>query len=216
MTKQTQNTQVFLKKYDAMKAQMQSWQSTWKELSKFIAPTRGFFDGDQPNSGKKIDHRTLIDSDPMLAVEVLSAGMMSGLTNPSRSWFELTLSDPQVLKQNGVRNWLYEVRRRMEDVFGRSNVYNALHSFYQEIAVFGTAAFLLEEDEERVLSCRSFTAGEYVLGLNEQGKIDSFGREFFMTVEQMIQSFGKENLPFSVRRNAPANQEQWVKVIHVI
>ena len=214
--KQTQNIQTFRKRYDAMKAETQSWQSAWKELSKYIAPTRGFFDGEQPNSGKKIDHRVLIDSDPMLAVEVLSAGMMSGLTNPSRSWFELTLSDMQILKQNGVRNWLYEVRRRMEDVFGRSNVYNALHSFYQEIAVFGTAAFLLEEDEEKIISCRNFTAGEYVLGINGRGEVNSFGREFFMTAEQMIQSFGKDNIPFSIQRSAAERQTKMFKVIHVI
>ena len=72
MSYKTQETELFRKQYDVMKAQSQTWQSTWKELSKFIAPTRGFFEGDSANSGRKIDHRALIDSDPMLAVEVLA------------------------------------------------------------------------------------------------------------------------------------------------
>ncbi|MBO7238032.1 MAG: head-tail connector protein [Elusimicrobiaceae bacterium] len=206
----------FRQQYDSMKADAQEWQKTWKELSRYIAPTRGFFDTDQANDGRKIDHRTLIDSDPLLAVEVLSAGMVSGLTNPSRSWFELTLSDGNLMKQSGVRNWLYEVRRRMEEVFSRSNLYHALHGFYQEISVFGTAAFLLEEDFERVISCRTFTAGEYVLGCNEKGQINSFGREFFMTPAQIAEKFGKENLPLQIRRAAEENRNGWFKVIHVI
>ena len=151
-----QSADLFRQQYDSMKADAQVWQKTWKELSRYIAPTRGFFDADSANDGRKIDHRSLIDSDPLLAVEVLSAGMVSGLTSPSRNWFELTLSDGNLMKQTGVRNWLYEVRRRMEEVFSRSNLYHALHGFYQEISVFGTAAFLLEEDFERVISCRTF------------------------------------------------------------
>ncbi len=216
MTENTHETEFFRKQYDAMKAQAQTWQSTWKELATFIAPTRGFFEGETTNHGKKIDHRRLIDSDPMLAVEVLSAGMMSGLTSPSRSWFELSLSNGRLMKETGVRDWLYEVRRRMEEVFSRSNIYNTLHSFYQEISVFGTAAFLLEEDMERVISCRSFTAGEYVLGTDSRGKINAFGREFSMTAEQMAEQFGRKNLPHFIARRAEEKSAEWFKVIHVI
>ena len=212
----TQQADFFRTRYEDMKSQAQTWQSTWKELSKYIAPTRGFFDGDRPSDGRKIDHRTLIDSDPLLAVEVLSAGMVSGLTSPSRSWFELSLSNGQLMKQPGVRTWLHEVRRRMEEVFARSNVYNTLHSFYQEISVFGTAAFLLEEDMDRVLCCRAFTAGEYVLDCDGKGRINSFGREFWMTPEQMQNQFGLDALPLSVRRATQEKRGGWFKVVHVI
>lgn len=206
----------FRRQYDAMKAESQEWQKTWKELSRFIAPTRGFFEGDLANDGHKIDHRSLIDSDPLLAVEVLSAGMVSGLTSPSRNWFELSVSDTSLMKQGLVRNWLYEVCRRMEEVFSRSNLYHALHGFYQEISVFGTAAFLLEEDFDRVIFCRTFTAGEYVLGTDEKGRINSFGREFFMTADQLVEKFGKDNLPLELRRAAEEKRSGWFKVIHVI
>ena len=215
-TKNSLTVDVFRHQYDRMKADVQPWQKTWKELSRYIAPTRGFFDTDQANDGRKIDHRSLIDSDPLLAVEVLSAGMVSGLTSPSRSWFELALSDEKLMKQNGVRSWLYEVRRRMEEVFSRSNLYYVLHGFYQEISVFGTAAFLLEEDFDRVIHCRTFTAGEYVLGTDAKGQINAFGREFFMTPVQMAEEFGLAHLPLSIRRAAEEKRTDWFKVQHVI
>lgn len=205
-----------LRQYDTMKAEAQEWQKVWKELSRYIAPTRGFFDGDRANDGRKIDHRTLIDSDPMLAVEVLSAGMVSGLTSPSRSWFELSLPDGELMKQSGVRSWLYEVRRRMEEIFSRSDLYRALHGFYQEIAVFGTAAFLLEEDFDRVISCRSFTAGEYVLGTDDRGRVNSFGRSFHLTAAQLRERFGAAQLPPAIRRAAEENRSGWFEVRHII
>lgn len=211
-----QTAENFRKQYEQLKNHTRPWLPAWKELSRFIAPTRGFFDGDTPSDGRKIDHRSLIDSDPLLCVEVLSAGMMSGLTSPSRSWFELSLPQKESLQQNGVRAWLYEVRRRMEEVFSRSNLYNALHSFYQEISVFGTAAFLLEEDFERVIHCRSFTAGEYVLGTDEKGRVNSFGREFYMTAAQMENFFGLQVLPQQLRRAAQEQRDGWFKIVHLI
>ena len=208
----------FLRRYNDMKSESANWTAVWKELSRFVAPTRGFFDGDKPNDGRKIDHRALIDSDPLLAVEILSAGMVSGLTSPSRTWFELQLrgggTGPD--QSQSAKAWLYEVRRRMESVFARANVYNALHSFYQEIAVFGTAAFLLEEDPDTTVSCRTFTAGEYMLGCDEKGRVNAFGREFWMTPAQMAEKFGLENLPLSLRRAAQENRAGWFKVLHVI
>ncbi len=215
-SKNIQETEFFRTRYEDMKSQAQDWKNSWKELAKYIAPTRGFFEGDRPSDGRKIDHRALIDSDPLLAVEVLSAGMVSGLTSPSRSWFELSLSNEKLMKQQGVRTWLHEVRRRMEEVFARSNVYNTLHSFYQEISVFGTAAFLLEEDPERVVSCRAFTAGEYVLDCDESGRVNSFGREFWLTPGQLASQFGLEMLPPSLRLAAEENRGGWQKVLHVI
>lgn len=204
--------------YDEMKAEAHSWQDAWKELCAYLAPTRGFFEGDQPNKGRRIDHKKLLDSDPCLAVEVLSAGMMSGLTSPSRSWFELGLDGaPDLQNAPGVRSWLHEVKRRMEDVFGRSNLYSVLHAFYQEISVFGTAAFLLEEDFDRVIRCRFFTVGEYVLGCDENGRVNRFGREFFMTPEQMAAKFGEENLPPAVLQAFRAgNRRAWQKVCQLI
>ncbi len=211
-----QNADYFRSRYEEMKSQAASWQSAWKELAKYIAPTRGFFEGDNPSDGRKLDHRALIDSDPLLAVEVLSAGMMSGLTSPSRSWFELSLPDGELMKQSAVRAWTHEVRRRMEEVFARSNIYSVLHGFYQEISVFGTAAFLLEEDFDRVISCRLFTAGEYALDCDEKGRINAFGREFWMTPAQMAEKFGQETLPLPVRRAAQENRGGWFKVRHLI
>lgn len=207
----------YCRMYDELSREAASWRSVWKELGAYLAPTRGFFEGDTPNRGQKIDHRKLIDSDPLLAVEVLCAGMISGLTSPSRSWFELALSPESARQLPGAQEWSHAVKQRLEEAFCGSNVYAALHGFYQEIAVFGTAAMLLEEDLQDILRCRLFTAGEYVLGADGDGRINTFGREFFLTAEQMADKFGLCHLPDSVALSLKeGRQNAWHKVRHLI
>ena len=217
MKNNTQQATDYLRLYDELKSERSSWTPVWKELSSYLAPTRGFFDGQTPNQGRRIDHKTLLDSDPCLAVEVLCAGMMSGLTSPSRSWFDLTLAPEELMNLPGVREWLFEIKKRLEDVFAKSNVYSVLHGFYQEIAVFGTAAFLVEEDARKGIRCRPFTIGEYCLGTDAAGRVNRFGREFFMTAEQMQSAFGAAHLPPAVRRECEDNRQfRWHKIIHLI
>lgn len=207
----------YLRLYGELKNERVSWLSAWKDLCAYLAPTRGFFDGQTPNRGRRLDHKTLLDSDPCLAVEILSAGMMSGLTSPARSWFDLGLTPRELEKCPGVREWLGEIKRCLEEAFSASNVYSTLHTFYQEIAVFGTAAFLLEEDPQKGIRCRPFTIGEYSLGTDALGRVNRFGREFFLTAPQMQESFGLKNLPPAIRQEAAQNRPaRYHKILHLI
>lgn len=207
----------YMRLYDALKNGRASWMPVWKDLGAYLAPTRGFFDGQMPNQGRRIDHKTLLDSDPCLAVEVLCAGMMSGLTSPARSWFDLSLAPEELMDLPGAREWVFDVKKRLEEVFAKSNVYGVLHGFYEEISVFGTAAFLLEEDREKGLYCRPFTIGEYCLGCDERGRVNRFGREFFMTGEQLLKTFGEAHLPPQLGVRPGASQpDSWHKVFHLI
>ena len=205
----------YMRLYDELRNERASWLPVWKDLGAYLAPTRGFFEGQLPNSGRRVDHKTLLDSDPCLAVEVLCAGMMSGLTSPSRSWFELSLAPKELMELPGVREWLYEVKKQLEDVFSKSNVYGVLHGFYEEIAVFGTAAFLLEEDVQKGIFCRPFTIGEYCLGTDANGRVNRFARAFFMTKEQLVHTFGITALPVALQQTQQ-NENRWHRVYHLI
>ena len=193
--------QNYMRLYDDLKQHRAVWQPVWKELSAFIAPTRGLFDRDR-SQGKRINHKVLLDSSAGLAAEVLSAGMMSGLTTPSRSWFTLTATPCELNHIPEVSSWLNSVKEQLEETFAKSNLYGVLHGFYHEISVFGTAAMLVEEDLVKGIRARLFTAGEYVLGGDESGRINTFGREFFMTAAQLAKTFGAENLPTALAQEA--------------
>ncbi len=207
----------YLQRYERLKQARASWVSTWKELRNYLAPTRGMFEADTPNNGRRIDHKTLLDSSASLAVNILTSGMMSGLTNPSRSWFDVTLEPQDLTQLPGARAWLLDVKKQLQSAFAQSNLYSVLQGVYEEVGVFGTAAFLVEADPKGGIFCRPFTVGEYVLDVDDKGRPNTFGREFVMTASELAHAFGKERLPGALQQElARPTGQSGHKVIHLI
>jgi len=201
-----QNTKLdrwnFVRRGLALKNEGQLWYSAWKDLSKYIYPTKGFFYEQRPNQGYEIDHKTVIDGYATQSVDTLASGMTSGLTSPSRPWFKLGLENTQLMTLAAVKYWLDDVQQSMLGIFQKSNIYGILNSIYAEIGTFGTACCYLEDDYNKVIRGRNYTAGEYYLGAGPDGKINAFYRRFWMTVGQLVEEFGLENC-------CPAVQTAW-------
>ena len=98
----------------------QSWLDEWKDIRDFMLPYHGRFDGENPNEGKRRDDK-IVQNAAKMALRVLSAGLLTGLTSPSRPWFRLGLPNPELRDNVTVRAWLDEVERRMYMVFSESN-----------------------------------------------------------------------------------------------
>jgi hypothetical protein len=193
------------------------WYPAWRDIQKYELPTRGFFFEQRPNVGYEIDHKVVVDSTAEQALGTLASGMQSGLTSPSRPWFKLSLGDDDLDTMANVSYWLDDTQRRMENVFSKSNVYGGLHSIYEEVAGFGTACALLEEDEDDIVRLRVYTCGEYYLGTGPDGRVNAFYRRFWMTVSQMVKEFGLNNVSPQVatmyRNQSP---DVWVRINFLI
>jgi len=206
----------FQSRFDALKTEANSWTGAWKDLQKYIRPTRGFF-SDTPNKGQTIDHKTVLDSSPGRAARILAAGMTSGLTSPSRPWFKLGFADPDIETVDSAKEWLDQVENRMMAAFSKSNIYGVLHSCYEEIGVFGTAAAIILEDFGDIIRGRNFTIGEYCLGCAANGRVNTISRGYWMTVGQLVQDFGEENCSQTVRDAFKAGRlDQWIEINHLI
>jgi hypothetical protein len=206
----------FSDRFTALQMEADSWKSAWKDIRDYICPTRGFFD-EQPNQGKKIDHTRIVNSSAARSLNVLASGMTSGLTSPSRPWFRLGLHDSDLADFEPVKVWLATAQDRMMSVYQQSNIYGALNTGYQEIGSFGTSAMLLLEDFKDVIRARSFTCGEYFLGMGPDNRVDSFARGYHMTVGQLIKDFGADRVSQTVRMAwENGKRDQWVRVRHLI
>jgi hypothetical protein len=194
--------------------QRDNWRPVWVDIRDFIVPGRGFFD-EVPNQGQRHD-TNILESTPGLSARVLAAGMMSGLTSPSRPWFRLGTHDPDLAQVIGVRIWLEQVERRMRAVMNNSNFYNALHSSYYELGSFGTGPIIILADYENVIRCRALTCGEYALGTSSALRVDTMYRSIWMTARQMVQEFGAPACSYSVQEAAKNKGETWFEVFHAI
>ena len=131
----------------------------------------------------------IIDSTGTIAARVLASGMMSGITSPTRPWFNLTMEGYDKDEVNSVNIWLTECRRRMMRVFQESNFYNCIAVTYGDLSVFGTAPMLMYEDYENVIWCCNPCAGEYYVGNDQYNMARVFYREITKTVSQMMEEW---------------------------
>lgn len=213
-TKTGLNKKAMVKRAGALSKELTTWIPTFRDLSDYIYPTRGFFYTPTPNKGSKIDHVKLVDSHAEDAVDIMTSGMLSGLTSPSRPWFKLGLDDPELMKFSPVKIWLDASTQILMDLFQRGGIYRMLTSMYTELATFGTSCAYLEQDFDTVLRGRNYTAGEFAIAANSQGVIDVFYRKSWMTVGQMVQKFGRENCSDAVQQDYNSNSPDLWKLIH--
>jgi hypothetical protein len=206
----------FTRRWGDIKDERSTYFGHWEELSEYILPRRGRFLASKRNDGSKKNTK-IIDSTATMAIRTLSAGMMSGITSPARPWFRLATPNPEMMEVDEIKTWMYHVERGMMDIFSRSNLYNSLQTMYEEMGVFGTAAMLVEEDHDQVIRCYPFTAGEYGLALSDRLNVDTFYREFQLTVAQTCKMFGHENCSEEVQGMHKNGQlDKWLDIIHAI
>lgn len=198
----------------------------WRDIGDNMAPTRPRFMLTDGNRGDR-RNQGIIDNTAIIAARTLRSGMMSGITSPARPWFRLTTPDPNLAEFGKVKDWLSLVSTRMSTIYARSNLYQVLPIVYGDMGTFGTAAMFLEEDYDTVINCQAFPVGTYWLAKDHRGRVNTFMREFRMTVMNLVTKFGKNEdgsgkpdwSIFSEQvKNAwdQGNYQTWIDVRHVV
>ena len=199
-----------------LRTERSSWWQHWQELSQNLLPVNGRFFVTDRNRGLK-RYNSIYDSTGGDAVNVLVAGMMSGMTSPSRPWFSLTLADRDVMKVQSVKVWLNQVTGTIQEVFAKSNVYRALHGIYEELAVFGTASSFMADDYKNIIHMQSFTIGEYSIDTDWKGDVVTLYREFQKTVGAIVKEFGYTNCSPNVQALFDKGAlGAWITIVHAI
>lgn len=177
-----------------------SWWVSWRELADYFMPRRyrWFISPNQANRGSPMNQR-IINETGLIALRVLGAGMMAGITSPGRAWFRQTLEDADLAESQNVKLWLDETTKRMLTVFAQSNYYNSLATMYPDLGLFGSAPTIMYEDFDDVIRMYNPCAGEYFLANSDRMEIDTLAREFTLTCYQIAQRFGLENCSSDVK-----------------
>lgn len=213
---QTLDKETLCRRFDNLKAEHQKFVPAWKDL-KLINPFRGIFNNDRSSVGKMINHKELLSAHGTHALRIFASGLNSGMTSKSSRWFKLTIKDKVLMDSPGVREWLDDTQDVMYDVLNQSNIYETFYNAYEELGQFGTACYLILDDFDEVIRGRSMTCGEYFLAVDNKGRPNRFGREFEMTVEQLVREFGLESVSMQVKQMFENKQYQInIKVCHMI
>ena len=207
-----------LSRWGALKQEREPYIAQWLEISRHITPSRGRFleQGKNRNEARERWNR-IYDSTAVRAANILAAGLMSGMTDPSSQWFALTTGSPDLDESQAVKVWLDQVQRIMEMAFTRTNTYQALHQGWRDVGTYGIMAMVIIEDPEVGFHCYPLAAGEYCVGVDYRGIPDSLYRRFSMTAGQLVARYGRSKVSRAVLRDYDDGKvDKESKLIHAI
>ncbi len=98
--------------YYQMDQEASSYKSHWRECADYNLPRRARFTVSDTSRGEK-KNTNIVDSTAVFAARTLRNGLMSGITSPSRDWFNLSLEDKALIEYGPVKQWLSTVTQLM-------------------------------------------------------------------------------------------------------
>ena len=185
-----------------------NWEKRWKRIRDYQLPYIGEFEDttDRSNPARRRDDK-MLQGVAWQSAQVFSAGIMSGLTPPSRQWFKFGFSDPELNKNVQATKVLDQRQEIMQAVLAGSNFYNSVHSCYLELP-FGQAPLAIFPDGKTGVRFQSLTVGTYALEVGGDGVVCRLLRKYQLTLEQIVECFGEEALPERMRDRYTANRNQ--------
>lgn len=202
-------------RFESLKQERSSWEDLWRDIRDYCLPDLGCFSGEDATQGSK-RYRKILDAEAIGCADVLAAGLLGGVSSPSRPWLRLTTMDPDLDKNHVVKEWLNKVQDLLLLYFSKAECYNALHQSYLELPVFGTACTIVKPHPEQLISLQNLTIGEYWLAEDDYGKVDTMYRRLSLTAKQMVQQWGFEAVNNDVRQAFEKDPFTRFNVIHAI
>ncbi|WP_454618364.1 portal protein [Bradyrhizobium cenepequi] len=175
------------RRIEELKPVRQPWESEWQGIAEFIDPTRLRLTNRDERS---VSRKAIIDSSGTFAYRTLKSGMHSGLTSPARPWFRLTTFDPDLKDFAPVKEYLAAVEQRMREVFQGSNIYNAFHTGYGDLALFGQPCGILVDDDDSLIRMQQLLNGRFWIARDEKGRATTMYRQFRWSVQRIVSRFG--------------------------
>lgn len=155
--------QRLIQRLNQLKSERSSWDTHYAEIAEVMLPRRFRTNLADANRGTKKNSK-ILNGEAQLALRTLAAGLMAGITSPSRPWMRLSLADSDLLELDGVPEWLHECTTRMLAQLARTNFYNVTSdSTYNDLGAWGTSFTMALPDQKTILRFYPSPVGQYWL-----------------------------------------------------
>jgi Bacteriophage head to tail connecting protein len=203
-----QLAQFVLKRHETLVNKRSVWDSFWEDLADYAMPRKSEFMNKSQRLTPSVHRNTvLFDGTMVYANMVLANGCMSYLTPADARWF--SFDSPAFLK--GVDSVEQYYRRCTEIAMlelARSNFYTEAHELYMDRGCFGTGVLHCETGKRSFLNFRKFDIGTFSIAEDDEGYVDTLSREFYLTVRQAVQWFGKEGVSDTIQKLFDSGQAE--------
>ena len=198
------------------------WDQHYREVARLVWPMMNRFQQDRREYGQK---RTqfMFEATAPLAKDRYASVFLGFMAPEDDHWHTLVTTDQSLNRLPAVSNYLDEVSRilfkvRYDPKAGFSKV---VEMGLKSLACFGTGfghtdrSIELGSGQVRAgFSYRAPALADTYMAENSNGRIDTIHHKPYMTVRQIIQRYGQENLHPNMLRQAANNPEQEFWVLH--
>jgi len=188
-----------LQRVEQLKEERLRWEDQWIDIRDYQIPFIGDFKrtGDDSYPGRRRDLH-IAQGVAWASAQIFAAGIMSGLTPPSRQWFKFEFSNSELNENVQAGQVLDERQEIMQSILSQSNFYNAIHSSYFELP-FGQAPLAVFPDTKKGVRFQAQSIGTYYIDVGGDGTVNTFCRRYPMKLHQVIDTFGMDALPYTER-----------------
>lgn len=175
--------------YEACLANRQEYDVEWKAVVDYLLPGRGMFS--TRSKKRQLSSAKTVNTIAEESLYILTSGMHSNLTSPSRPWFRMSWADKRLNVFEPLKAWLQECETQIQAALHASNFYSVINSFYTEYAGFGLGCMYIGSDTPSTppITFELLTVGEYAFSLGPDGLIDEFYRIIYMSPAQLVTMF---------------------------
>lgn len=176
--------------YSELKSQRAPWESWWDSLRNHVIPRRISEDkqGSLPSSaGERLYDTTAIE-----ACQKLASGHMSYITPSTESWFKW--SAPDDLGGDEAESWYNTCSEITQRELAISNFYTEIHECFLDRVGLGTGSLFAGKSDDGRLYFKNIACGQFACAENDEGRVDTYFREFNLSPHQAETMFGRKNL----------------------
>ena len=189
--------QEFEDRKSQLAAERSEYLEEWRDISEYIQLRLGRY---LAGNKKRRRSKNVLNEKGYYSSRVCGAGMLAGVSSPSRPWLKLKTADSALNESQEAKMWFDIAERYLYEVFASSNYYHVKQQSYRDMADFGQGPVIMDEDYDNVINCYCSPAGEYYLGVDKRGVVDTMYRDLERTTLQIISEFGGVgNIPREVR-----------------
>lgn len=172
------------------------------------------------NSPSQADERWrhIFDTTATEALDISVAGHMTYATPIGVGWLSLALrNEPDLVGDGEVKAFLKELARRQVAIGQQSNTEQDFKLLTRDCLAFGGGASVIDDDDIYTIWHHYVPVGDYALGANFRGQIDTLYRELRITLRQAVAEFGVEKLSQELRHKyAIPGAKHWDDPVNIV
>lgn len=198
---------LYLRKYEALKAERSTTESEWQNVADYMFPRRDFTTTRTAGSNRR---KQIYDSTGLNSVMLLAAALHGYLTPMGAQWFSLTLAGK-------VHSYLDDARSLMMNVFSdpETGFSSQIHELYLDLVAFGTAVMRITRRNGRY-HFYTLNLADCYIDINQDGVIDTLLHVQEYTAVQMVDEFGGDNVHKYVIDALVNNPDKKFKVLNIV